>query len=70
MILDSGANTDAVNIEEHFKDYVPFIDANTDSKNAESACGGVVRNLGKCTVRGAIDGEDASIGFTLIRSRC
>ena len=37
VMLDSGSNMDAANIEEHFKDYVPFIDANTDSKNTESA---------------------------------
>ena len=65
VMLDSGANVDATSIEEHLKDCVPFfIDCNTDSKNAESTCGGVVTNLGKCTVRGTIDGEDASIGFT------
>ena len=46
VMLSSGANIDAADIEHHFKDYVPFIDANADFKNAESACGGVVRNLG------------------------
>jgi hypothetical protein len=52
VMLDSGANIDAADIEEHFKDYVPFIDANPDSKNAESACGGVVKNWGsaQCVV--------------------
>ena len=67
--MDSGANIDAANIEKHFQDCVPFIDANTDSKNAESACGGVVKNLGKCTVRWTIDGEDASIGFTHMKDK-
>ena len=27
-MLDSSANIDAANFEEHFKDYVPFLDAN------------------------------------------
>ena len=64
VMLHSGANIDAADIEEHCKHYAPLIDCNTNPNNAESTCGGEVTDLGKCTVRGTIDGEDASIGFT------
>ena len=49
MMLDSGANIDAANIEEHVKDYVPFIDCNAERNNAESACGGVLPYIRRCT---------------------
>ena len=63
-MFDTGANIDAADIEEHFRDFVPFIQPVTDRmKDAESACGGMVKTLGTCKVVGTIDGQEASINF-------
>ena len=66
MMVDSGSFAHCVDAEEEFPDHtITEPDAKAQSAgNAETACGGILKNLGSIKVSGKVDGQQVSIKFT------
>ena len=66
MLVDSGSFAHCVDAEEEFPDHtITEPDAKAQSAgNAETAGGGILKNLGSIKVSGKVDGQQVSIKFT------